>query len=348
MSLKVQGWSFVRLTDPTQVDDFWRLCTDAHVRRYLLDGEELPRSWAASATATSSRLFAEGSAGLWLGYRPNAAHPTAFTGFWSFEELGPEPQLLYAMTHAESGRGDATRFGEALIDWARRESVFEDIVSAVDEPNAASIRVLRKLGFQDDGEKPGAFGSTCLFRLPRGRPPLTMHTDRLILRPWKDTDLAPFAAMNADPQVRRFFPDVMSREASDDFASKIRTFMADRGWGLWAVEEQDGAPFIGFVGLAMPSFDAPFDLVPEIGWRLAGQHWGKGYATEAAARVLDAAFVHLGLNEVISMTAVTNAPSRRVMEKIGMRHDPRRDFDHPNVPDGHELRPHVLYFATAK
>jgi RimJ/RimL family protein N-acetyltransferase len=160
-----------------------------------------------------------------------------------------------------------------------------------------------------------------------------------VLRQWRDEDRAPFAELNADPEVMRYFPSTLDRERSDAMVDWASGLIDERGWGLWAVEVPGVAPFVGFVGLNVPPFMP--DAV-EIGWRLAREHWGKGYATEAAREALRFGFEELGLEEIVSFTTVSNTPSRRVMEKIGMAHDPSRDFDHPNVPDG-PLKRHVLY-----
>jgi RimJ/RimL family protein N-acetyltransferase len=162
---------------------------------------------------------------------------------------------------------------------------------------------------------------------------------RVVLRQWREADREPFARLNADPETMRYFPSTMSREESDamvDWASEV---IAERGWGLWAVEVPGVAPFVGFVGLNVPRFMP--DAV-EVGWRLLKEHWGNGYATEAAGEALRYGFEELGLDEIVSFTTVSNTPSRRVMERIGMTHDPSRDFDHPNVPEG-PLKRHVLY-----
>ena len=172
---------------------------------------------------------------------------------------------------------------------------------------------------------------------------VTLATDRLLLRHWRDEDREPFAALNADPEVRRYFPTVLDRAASDAEAERHAERVDRRGWGLWAVEVVGVDPFIGFVGLNEALFDASFNPSVEIGWRLGRRAWGRGYAPEAALAVLDHAFDVLGLDEVVSFTAVDNRPSQRVMEKIGMARDPADDFDHPNVPEDHPLRRHVLY-----
>lgn len=171
----------------------------------------------------------------------------------------------------------------------------------------------------------------------------TIRTPRLRLRDWRDEDLAPFAAMNADPTVMEFFPRPLDRAESDAAVGRIREHFARHGFGLWAVEVPVAAEFIGFVGLSVPRFEAHFTPCVEIGWRLARDHWGRGYATEAARAVLDLAFGRPGPDEVVSYTAAVNLRSRAVMERIGMTRSPGDDFDHPWLPEGHALRPHVLY-----
>jgi RimJ/RimL family protein N-acetyltransferase len=170
-----------------------------------------------------------------------------------------------------------------------------------------------------------------------------LRTERLLLRQWRDEDLEPFAELNADPETMRYFPARRTREESDAFAESIRRHLADEGWGLWAVEVAAGVSFIGFVGLARPRFEEHFTPAVEVGWRLGREHWGHGYATEAGRAALAYGFEELGLEEIVSFTSELNAPSRRVMERLGMSHDPADDFEHPGVPVGHPLRPHVLY-----
>jgi RimJ/RimL family protein N-acetyltransferase len=149
--------------------------------------------------------------------------------------------------------------------------------------------------------------------------------------------------MNADPRVMEYFPKSLDRAESDGLAARIRENFARRGFGLWAVEVPGVAEFIGFVGLSVPGFSAHFTPCVEIGWRLAHEHWRHGYATEAARAALDFGFGHSAIEEIVSFTAVANQRSRRVMEKIGMTHNPADDFDHPRLPEGHPLRRHVLY-----
>jgi len=170
-----------------------------------------------------------------------------------------------------------------------------------------------------------------------------LTTARLQLRSWRDADLAPFAALNADPRVMQYFPKTLNRRESDVVADRVRSTLVGRGFGLWAVEVPGVASFIGFVGLAEPAFRASFTPCIEIGWRLAFDHWGRGYASEAAAAVLEHAFGALALSEIVSFTATSNQRSRRVMERLGMRRLPSEDFDHPNLPEGDPLRRHVLY-----
>ena len=170
-----------------------------------------------------------------------------------------------------------------------------------------------------------------------------LRTARLRLRVWTAADLAPFADLNADPRVMEHFPAPLSRAESDALAARIAAHFAAHGFGLWAVEVPGVTAFIGFVGLAVPSFTAPFTPCVEIGWRLAAAHWGAGYATEGARAALDFGFGSLGLDEIVSFTVPANQRSRRVMERLGMHRAPEDDFDHPLLPPGHPLRPHVLY-----
>lgn len=168
------------------------------------------------------------------------------------------------------------------------------------------------------------------------------ETKRLLLRHWQDSDLPALAALNADPAVMKYFPAPLSRIESDAQAERIRQFIEQHGWGLWAVEVKGGAPFIGFVGLSIPGDDLPFSPCVEIAWRLAAAHWGMGYASEAANCALSVAFDTLKLAEVVAFTTETNAPSRRVMERIGMTFS-GETFEHPRLPADHPLRNHVLY-----
>jgi len=177
-----------------------------------------------------------------------------------------------------------------------------------------------------------------------------LHTARLRLRPWTAADRAPFAALNADPEVMRHFPAPLSRAESDALADRIAQRMAENGFGLWALEVADTASFIGFAGLNVPQFDMPFAVAGgrclEVGWRLIRAAWGHGYATEAANAALDFAFETLGAPEVVSFTVPANTRSRAVMERLGMRYD--GTFDHPALPAGHALRRHVLYRLRAE
>ena len=156
-------------------------------------------------------------------------------------------------------------------------------------------------------------------------------------------DREPFAALNADPVVMEHFPGTLSRAESDAFVEMIEAHFATHGFGLWAVELPDRAPFLGFVGLSVPRFDAHFTPAVEVGWRLAREFWGAGYATEAARAAVADGFKTFGLEEIVSFTVPANVRSIAVMERLGMTHDPADDFEHPNLPVGHPLRQHVLY-----
>jgi RimJ/RimL family protein N-acetyltransferase len=179
--------------------------------------------------------------------------------------------------------------------------------------------------------------SICTSQIP------TLPSGRICLRQWREEDRDAFAAMNSDARVMEFFLHRLSRVESDAMVDGIHKDFSERGFGLWAVEVPDVAPFIGFAGLAVPGFSAHFTPCVEIGWRLTFEHWGRGYATEAARLALGYGFGTLALSEVVSFTSVTNHRSRAVMERLGMRRDPAEDFDYPALPEGHPLRRHVLY-----
>lgn len=166
-----------------------------------------------------------------------------------------------------------------------------------------------------------------------------LTSKRLLLRNWKESDLPLFRGMNGDERVMEFFPNVLTGEESDALAMKIQREMDELPYGLWAVEVQGGAPFIGFIGLHYVEW---MERV-EVGWRLAYEHWGKGYATEGAQAAVDYGLQTLGLEEIVSFTAKMNERSVRVMERIGMKRDEKRDFHHPAIPKDHPLAPHVLY-----
>ncbi|WP_193163812.1 GNAT family N-acetyltransferase [Microbulbifer hainanensis] len=168
------------------------------------------------------------------------------------------------------------------------------------------------------------------------------QTARLQLRQWRDSDRAPFAAMNADARVMEFFPALLSRAESDAAVDRQIAHIDQHGWGFWAVERMADQRFIGFVGIKNVTDDMPFAPAVEIGWRLAPEFWGQGYATEAARASLQVAFAQLQLVDVVSFTVVSNRRSRAVMEKLGMREDPQ-NFLHPALPVGHPLQEHCLY-----
>ena len=170
-----------------------------------------------------------------------------------------------------------------------------------------------------------------------------LMTSRLRLRQWRASDLEPFAALNADPVVMAFMPACLTRAESDSMAHAAEAALARRGWGLWAVELRERGDLIGSAGLAVPTFEAAFTPCVEILWRLRRESWGLGLATEAARECLRFAFTQLALPEVVAFTVPANIRSRAVMERLGMRHDVSGDFEHPRLPAGHPLRPHVLY-----
>jgi len=163
------------------------------------------------------------------------------------------------------------------------------------------------------------------------------------MRRWQPSDRDGFAALNADPEVMAHFPATLDRAASDAFVEKVEAAFEANGFGLWALERIDTGEFIGFTGLNVPRFEAHFLPAVEIGWRLCRPAWGLGFATEAARQALRIGFEEHRLAEIVSFTAAGNAASRAVMRRLGMRHDPAEDFEHPAIPAGHRLRRHVLY-----
>lgn len=174
---------------------------------------------------------------------------------------------------------------------------------------------------------------------------IEVETKRLKLRQWRKEDWPLFAKMNADPVVMKYFPRTLDEWESNRMADRFHRLIAERGWGFWAVEEKNSGLFIGFVGLHEPAPELPFTPCVEIGWRLARQYWGRGYATEAAEASLEIAFEQLNLPEVLAFTSVLNTRSRAVMKRLNMINS-HQNFKHPGVPDGNPLREHVLYKLT--
>lgn len=170
---------------------------------------------------------------------------------------------------------------------------------------------------------------------------IEFDTERLRLRQWQSSDRQPFAALTADPKVMEYFPSILNRAASDALADRCEAHIAVNGWGLWATELNTTGEFIGYVGLSSPRPELPFSPAVEIGWRLAAQHWGHGFATEAAKGALRVAYESLELSEIVSFTSVGNLRSRAVMTRLGMKET--KTFDHPNILAGNSLRQHCLY-----
>lgn len=173
-----------------------------------------------------------------------------------------------------------------------------------------------------------------------------LETARLRLRDWRAGDAEAFARLNGTPKVMEFLPAVLDRAGSDALLARIRDHRATHGFALWAVEVKGGAAFVGAVGLMRVPETLPFHPALELAWRLDAAHWGNGYASEAAAACLGAAFDRLGAERVVAYTVPANVRSRAVMERIGLRRVDGGDFDHPALPEGHRLRRHVLYALT--
>jgi len=174
---------------------------------------------------------------------------------------------------------------------------------------------------------------------------IVIETKRLILRQWREEDYEPFARLNADPKVMEYFPSVLTKNESDTLASTLKALISKRGWGFWVIEEKETGLFVGALGLHKPTEKLPFLPCVEIGWRLAHEHWGKRYATEAGEEVLRYAFEVLEIEEVVSFTAVVNKRSSALMERLGMQNT-YENFEHSALPKGHRLREHVLYKIT--
>jgi RimJ/RimL family protein N-acetyltransferase len=174
----------------------------------------------------------------------------------------------------------------------------------------------------------------------------TLKSERLILRRWRDEDLEPFAALNADPVAMRFMPGAMTRDETRALIARMEEHHRGHGFGVWAVEAPGVAPFVGFLGLQRVGFEAPFTPAVEIGWRLAPAFWGQGFATEGAKVAIRFGFENLNLDQIVSFTVPSNKASWAVMERIGMTRDAHGDFDHPRLPEGHPLRRHILYRST--
>jgi len=177
-------------------------------------------------------------------------------------------------------------------------------------------------------------------------PILELESARLVLRQWRDSDLPDFARMCADPQVMRYFPAQLSHLESAALIGRIRGHFAEYGFGLWALQRKDTGEFIGLTGLQNVSFEAGFTPAVEIGWRLAREHWGLGYASEAAWTALRCGFDRLQLDEILAFTTETNLHSQKVMQAIGMHYATHADIEPPKVAADDPLRHHVLYRIT--
>jgi RimJ/RimL family protein N-acetyltransferase len=171
--------------------------------------------------------------------------------------------------------------------------------------------------------------------------PVTFKTNRLILRPWRDEDLAPLFAINGDPESMRYFAATMTRAESDAWAARMRAHFAAHGWGFWVVAEAATGGFVGVVGLMTIPWQAAFTPAVEIGWRISKQFRRQGYAEEAARAALEFGFGTLGLAFIVAFTVPGNAASWKLMAKLGMHQ--AGEFDHPRLPEGHHYRRHLLY-----
>jgi len=176
---------------------------------------------------------------------------------------------------------------------------------------------------------------------------IEIQTERLLLRQWRKEDLPEFAGITSDPVVMEFYPSILSSIESNTMAERLESLISERGWGFWAVEIKDGKSFIGFVGLHKPTYELPFTPCVEVGWLLAKECWGKGYATEAGKASMNVGFNELGLSEIYSFTSISNKRSRAVMKRLSMV-NLNKNFEHPKIPPGSSLRKHVLYKVDRK
>lgn len=327
----------------------WRWAYRGLLPDALLDGLSADRREAMWRTTLSAP---DTEARVWLAERDGRA--VGFAATAPVRDAGHPPGTaeLTAIYLARDAAGTGT--GRALLAQATgdlRRRGFRGAVLWVFAANLRARRFYELAGWRLDGatrrvERGGAELAEVRYALDfeAAAPAVPeLATERLVLRAWRDTDLAPFAALNADPRVMEFFPSASSPAESDAMVERIRRHFASHGFGLWAVEAPGVADFIGFVGLVYVPFAAPFTPAVEVGWRLAAEHWGRGYATEAARRALEVGFERFHLDQIVSMTVPANQRSRHVMEKIGMRRSPADDFDHPRIPEGHRFHRHVLY-----
>jgi RimJ/RimL family protein N-acetyltransferase len=327
----------------------WRWAYREHMPAALLDGLSVERRatmWRdlLAAPATQARIWLAEREGRTIGFSatglpqdtgapPLTAQLTAIYLRNDAAGTGAGRELLRHATQDLCRRGFRTAVLWVLASNARARRFYE---VAGWRPDGAT-RVVRRADVELQDVRYARDLESTVIPVPEVR------SARLRLRLWRDDDRAPFAALNADPRVMEFFPSTLSSAESDAMVERLRHHFVERGFGLWAVEVPGIAPFIGFVGLQYPHLPAPFVSAVEVGWRLAREHWGHGYATEAARAALAAGFGDLGLDEIVSLTVPANLRSRQVMEKLGMRRDPADDFDHPKHADSHPLRRHVLY-----
>jgi RimJ/RimL family protein N-acetyltransferase len=175
-----------------------------------------------------------------------------------------------------------------------------------------------------------------------------LRTERLLLRRWRDSDREPFFLINSDPRVMEFYPKPFTRNESDDVMDRYETSFNENGFGRFAVERCSDAVFLGMAGILTATHPARQETFIDIGWRLSSDYWGHGFATEAARTIVRHAFEDLNLDALVALAAAANVRSVRVMQKLGMAHNPSDDFDEPQFPIGHPARHHVLYRLQRK
>lgn len=248
-------------------------------------------------------------------------------------------EMLFVLPSMQ-GRG----CGRALVSHAVDECGILKV--DVNEDNIKARRFYLKMGYEvvgrDEYDSSGKPFPILHLQLPAGRQNIcVIETDRLVLRRWREGDIVPFSKMNCDREVMEYLPKCLSFEETVEFYNRIVAEHNARGYGLYAVELKNESRFIGYVGFHGFDFEAAFSPGIEIGWRLSRKYWNQGYATEAAKACIDYARKHRLFDEIYSFTVVCNHRSERVMQKIGMER--QGCFDHPSLPEGHRLKPHILY-----
>jgi ribosomal-protein-alanine N-acetyltransferase len=329
---------------PTIVDiKHWHsLHSDPDVMQYLGG----PRTWDISQAWLETDIAHYRKQGFCLGsvFEKGSGNFVGRAGlvYLNYDDSQLDVEIGYELSKRCWDRGYGSELVTALIYWGFNHLGVNKLVAVTRPENQKSQYIMKKAGMRY--EKLTQFrGEDYLFYVIHRNPMIKIETSRLILRKWQEQDLKAFSDINQDPKVLEFLLASRSIQETAEWIDQIKKHFIDHGFGLWAVVLKDTGELIGYAGLNIPSFEAHFTPCVEIGWRLASRHWAKGYATEAARKVLEVGFAELGLKEIVSFTVPANMRSIRVMEKIGMSRDLSGDFYHPKLPRDHALALHVLY-----